>query len=386
VVSEMALALTLLIGAGLMIKSFVRLRAVNPGFVSENVLTMTVFPPQVGTLEQRKSFPQQVLEKLKGLPGIGSAAAVNWLPFGHALVQSSFGAEGLPGSLDYLVACRVGVSPDYFATMGIRLLRGRYFTARDDEKAPGAVILSEAVVKRVWPDQDPIGKRITFKAYAGPQDWLTVVGVVEDVKQQSLGEPARMAIYQPYLQVAEPIYLSHMVFLVRTQANPTSVAALMRERLREVDKDQPVYAFVTLQDLISGSVAQPRFYSRVLGAFSAIALLIAAVGIYGVMAFSVNQRTREIGIRLALGAHRADVLRMVLRSSLLLVSIGVGLGLCSAVAVTRVLRSLLFEVEPTDAATFLAVSLLLAAVAMLASYIPARQATKVDPVVALRYE
>jgi putative ABC transport system permease protein len=386
VVSEIALALVLLIGAGLLIKSFVRLRLVDPGFLPENVLTMTVFPPQNRTVEQLKIFHQQVMEKLKALPGIASAAAVNWLPFGHALVRTSFGAEGLTDSFDQLVACRVGVSHDYFQTMGIRLLRGRYFNVWDNEKASPVVIVSRATANRVWPDQNPLGKRVYFKPYPGPQDWLTVVGVVEDVRQQSLAESPPLAVYQPYLQVSDPIYLSHMVYLVRTGANRTGVAALMRERLHEVDKDQPAYAFETLQDLIGGSVTQPRFYARILGAFSALALLIAAVGIYGVVAFSVNQRTREIGIRLALGAERADVLRMILRSSLLLISIGVGLGLCSAVAVTRVLRSLLFEVKPTDAATFVAVSLLLAAVAMLASYIPARQATKVDPVVALRYE
>ncbi len=386
VVSEVALAMVLLIGAGLLIKSFVRLRLVDPGFLPENVLTMTVFPPQSRTLEQLKSFHQQLLDKLRALPGIGSAAAVNWLPFGHALVSTSFGAEGLMDSFDQLVACRVGVSHDYFQTMGIRLLRGRYFNAWDNEKASPVAIVSGATANRVWPDQSPIGKRITFKAHPGPQDWHTVVGVVEDVRQQSLAEPAPLAIYQPYLQLSEPIYLSHMAYLVRSRTNPTGLAALMRERLHDVDKDQPAFAFETLQDLISGSIAQPRFYSRLLGAFSATALLIAAVGIYGVAAFSVSQRTHEIGIRLALGAERADILRMILRSSLPLILVGVGLGLCGAVVVTRVLQSFLFEVKATDTATFAAVSVLIAAVALLASYIPARRATKVDPMVALRYE
>ena len=206
------------------------------------------------------------------------------------------------------------------------------------------------------------------------------------MRQQSLAESPLLAVYQPYLQVSDPIYLSHMVYLVRSRANPTRLAALMRERLHEVDKDQPVYAFETLPDLISGSVAQPRFHSRLLGVLCAAALLIAAVGIYGVTAFSVSQRTHEIGIRLALGAERADILRMVLQSSLALILPGVGLGLCGAVAITRVLQTFLFEVKPTDTATFVTVSVLLAAVALLATYIPARRATKVDPVVALRYE
>jgi putative ABC transport system permease protein len=383
---EMALALVLLIGAGLVIKSFLRLRAVDPGFIPEDVLTMTVTLPEGRTVEQLKSFHQQVLEKLKGLPGIPSAAAVNWLPFGHYSVNAAYGAEGLTDSFaaDQLMALRVGVSRDYFQTMGIRLLRGRYFNAGDNEKSPGVAILSQVAARRVWRDQNPIGKRIRFISHGRPQDWLTVVGVVEDVRWR----PARVmtAIYQPYLQLPEPLYLSPMVYLVRTGANRTGVATLMRERLHEVDKDQAVFAFETLQDLISGSAAQPRFYSRLLGAFSFMALLIAAVGIYGVTAFSVSQRTHEIGIRTALGAERADLLWMILRSSLSLILVGVGLGWCGAIAVTRVLQSFLFEVKPTDIATFAVVSVLLAVVALLACYLPARRATKVDPMVALRYE
>jgi putative ABC transport system permease protein len=282
------------------------------------------------------------------------------------------------------MALRVGVSRDYFQTMGIRLLRGRYFNAWDNEKSPEVAILSQAAARRVWPDQNPIGKRIRFISHGRPQDWLTVVGVVQDVRWRLAS--VMSAIYQPYLQLPEPLYLSPMVYLVRTGANRTGVATLMRERLHEVDKDQPVFAVETLQDLISGSAAQPRFYSRLLGAFSFVALLIAAVGIYGVTAFSVSQRTHEIGIRTALGAERADLLWMILRSSLSLILVGVGLGLCGAIAVTRVLQSFLFEVKPTDIATFAVVSVLLAAVALLACYIPARRATKVDPMVALRYE
>jgi putative ABC transport system permease protein len=210
--------------------------------------------------------------------------------------------------------------------------------------------------------------------------------VVENVRQQSLAESPLLAVYQPYLQVSDPIYLSQMAYLVRSTANPTSIAALMRGRLHEVDEEQPAYADEISQDLISGSVAQPRFHSRLLGVLCAAALLIAAVAIYGVTAFPVRQRTHEIGIRLALGAERGDILRMILQSNLPMIFFGVGLGLCGAVAVTRVLQSFLFEVKPTDTATFVAVSVLLAAVALLATYIPVRRATKVDPIVALRYE
>ncbi|MGO8817680.1 MAG: ADOP family duplicated permease [Terriglobia bacterium] len=385
VVAELALALILLIGAGLLIKSFVRLRSVNPGFLPEHVLTMTVFPPQHWSLEQLKSFHQQVLEKLETLPEIESAAAVNWLPFGHATVATTIGAEG-QDIFDQTVVCRVGVSQDYFQTIGIRLLRGRYFNVWDNQKTSQVAIVSRATAERVWPDESALGKRVYFKPHPGPQDWLTVVGVVEDVRQQSLAEPPRLTVYEPYLQVSDPVYLSNMVYLVRTRGNPTRIAALMRGRLHEVDRDQPAYAVEPLQHLINRSVAEPRFYSKLLGIISAAAMLIAAVGMYGVAAFSVSQRTREIGIRMALGAERANILRMVLQSSLRLISVGLALGLCGGAAVTRVLQTFLFEVKPTDAATFAAVAALLAAVALLATYIPARRATKVDPIVALRYE
>lgn len=387
VVGEMALALVLLIGAGLMAKSFVRLRSVNPGFNPQDLFTMTVILPQQRTLVQLKSFEHQTLQKLAGLPAASSITAVDWLPFGHADVESGFVAEGHVASPDeWLVTLRVAVSPGYFQTMGIRLLRGREFATGDNESGPKVAIVSEAFAKRIWPDGNPLGKRVAFDEHPGSGDWYTVVGVVDDVKQRWLGEPARLALYQSYTQVANPLYLSQMVFIVRSRANPSLTASLMRDRLLEVDKDQPAYALETMQSLISRSFAEPRYESTLLAAFAAVSMLIAAVGIYGVVGFFVSQRTHEIGIRVALGAEGTDVLLLILRRSFALAALGVGLGLSGGLAVTRILQGFLFQVKTTDASTFIVASLVLTGVAMFSSYIPARRATKVDPMVALRYE
>jgi len=387
VISEMAMALVLLIGAGLMLKSLVRLRSVNPGFDPRDLFTMTVILPQHRSVAQLKSFTQQTLENLAGLPGATAVAAVNWLPFGHADVKSSFAAEGHvnpPGEPP--IALRVATSPGYFRTMGIRLLRGREFTPADNESAPRVVMVGETLARRFWPGEHALGKRVAFDWRPGPDDWYTVVGVVADIKQRWPGEPAQLTVYQPYAQIDKPLWLSQMVFIARSQANPSLVFRLMKDRLHEVDKDQPPYALETMASLIGGSIAQTRYQSTMLAAFAVVAMLIAGVGIYGVVAFSVSQRTHEIGIRIALGAQRGDVLQMILGRSLSLAALGVGLGVGGGLAVTRVLQTFLFDVKTTDSATFLVASLLLTGVAMFSSYIPARRATKVDPMVALRYE
>jgi putative ABC transport system permease protein len=387
VISEMALALVLLIGAGLMLKSLVRLRSVNPGFNPRDLFTMTVVLPQHRTVAQLKAFAQQTLENLAGLPGAASVAAVNWLPFGHADVSSSFVAEGYVNpSGEPLIALRVATSPGYFRTMGIRLLRGREFTPGDNEKAPRVVMVGETLAKRMWPGEDALGKRVAFDWGPGPEDWYAVVGVVADTKQRWLGEPAQLTVYQPFPQVDKPLWLSQMVFIARSQGNPDLIFRLMKDRLHEVDKDQPPYALETMESLVGDSMAQAKYESTMLAAFALIAVLIAAVGIYGVVAFSVSQRTHEIGVRIALGAQRRDVLQMILRRSGVLAALGVGLGVGGGFALTRVLQTFLFEVKTTDAATFAMASLLLIGVAMFSSYIPARRATKVDPMVALRYE
>jgi putative ABC transport system permease protein len=248
------------------------------------------------------------------------------------------------------------------------------------------MILGNIAAKRIWGKEDPIGKRITFSDDPATEDWYTVIGVVEDVKQENLKQDTPAAIYQPLAQVQVPFFLEHMSYVLRTSAPLNVVEGLSRARLLEVDANQPLFKVASMQELLSASTAEPRFYSRVLVTFSVIALVLATLGIYGVIAYSVAQRTREIGIRMALGAKPANILGGVMTRSAVLVAGGLVLGIAGALATTRVLRSFLFEVTPTDAATFAALSALLAAVALAASYIPARRAMRIDPMVSLRYE
>jgi predicted permease len=396
VVSEIALALVLLAGAGLMLKSFSRIRAVDPGFRPENVLTMTVDLPGLSafrfgqggsvyqTTAQIQAFHTRVLGKLSTLPGVMAAGAVNWLPLRSWLIRGDFHLEGGRPLPPHYIVDKPVVSPDYFRVIGIPLLSGRGFTELDNNSAPGVAVVSQAVARAIWPGEYPIGKRITMEDHPKPRDWLTIVGVVGDVKQQGLTKKPDPAIYQSYNQAVRPFFVSHMTFVVRTAANPSSVAAAMRGALQEVDKDQPVQSIATMSDVISTTTAEPLFQARLIAVFSILALLLSGVGIYGVLAYSVTERTREIGIRMALGAAKADIARMVFHRSLTLVTAGVALGLAGAVAVTRVLGAFLFDVKPTDPATFVMVATLLAVVALLAGLLPARRAARVDPLVALR--
>ncbi len=389
VISEIALTLVLLTGAGLMLKSFLRLRSGETGFRAENVITMSVDLPDTvyRTLPQIHAFREQTLAKLSRLPGVTAASAVNWLPFGGFLTAGDFHLEdGRPLPRGATWVDKPCVSPGYFQAMGIRMVSGRDFSARDNAEAPGVVILSQSVARRLWPDQSPIGKRITGEDDPEPQDWLTIVGVVEDVKQMGMADKRGGAMYQPLAQITRTAWASHVAFVVRTTSNPEALASTMRAVVRDVDKDQPVQTVATMTNLIAFTTAEQQFQTRLLGAFSMLALLLAAVGIYGVIAYSVTQRTHEIGIRMALGAEARDVLRMVLRRTLVLAGLGVAIGAAVALAVTRVLEKFLFEVKPSDPATFLAVALLLSSVALGAGWIPAWRATKIDPMEALRYE
>lgn len=386
VVVEVALALVLLAGAGLMLKSFSRMRAVDPGFHPQNILTMTVDLPDsvYRTVPVLQAFHHAMLAKLSNLPGVSGAAAVNWLPMRPMLVRGNFHVEdGRKMPPRYLVD-KPAVSTGYFQAMGIRLLNGRVFEERDNAAAPGVAIISQAVARALWPGEDPLGRRITLEDHPDPQDWLTIVGIVEDIRQQGLTKKADPSIYQPYAQVRRPFFLSHMAFVVRTASDPKTVAAAMPGVLHEVDRNQPAQAIASMTDVIAAGSAEPRFQARLISIFSVLALLLAAIGIYGVLAYSVAERTREIGIRMALGAEKTEITRMVLKRSLLLVSLGLGLGIAGAAAVTRVLAKLLFDVKPTDPATFAMVAVLLAAVALLAGLLPARRAARVDPLVALR--
>ncbi len=384
VVLEIAMALVLLTGAGLMLKSFVRMRSVNPGFRPENVLTMTVDLPDsvYRTADAVKSFHTRTLGELASLPGVEEAGAVSWMPFAGALMMGSFQIEGQPSSHGF--ADKPGVSPGYFRVMRIPLLKGRYFTEQDNASAPGVAIVSQKVASRFWPNQDPIGQRISMEDHPKAQDWLTIVGVVDDIRQSDLKLKPSATVYQPYAQITRPGFISHMSFLVRTPSSPQSLAPAMRAALREVDKDQPLESVATLEDVVGATIAEPRFQGRLLAIFSGLALLLSVIGIYGVLAYSVAERTHEIGIRMALGAERGAVLGMVLRRTLVLSMAGVLLGATGAFAVTGVLKKFLFQVTPTDPATFAVVAAVLAAAAILAGVLPAQRAAQVDPAITLR--
>lgn len=386
VAGEIALSLVLLIGAGLMIKSFLRLRSVNPGFQPEHTLVMTVNIPfdEQRPAPQVIEYHQQVLARFAALPGVKAAGAIDWLPFDDALIRGDFYTKAGAAPAAHFQANKPVVSAGYFEAIGIRLLRGRNFDSRDTTRSPGVAIVSQSIAHKAWGNLDPIGRQVTVEDHPKPQDWLTVVGVVDDVKQRTLADQPTPTVYQPMSQVARPFFLYHMAYVVR--GDSPVLAGLMRTRFHEFDPNQPIQLLSSMSELVSATTAEPRFYSRMLGSFSAIALLLASLGVYGVMAYSVAQRTREIGIRVALGAQRADVFRSVMLRSAMLVCSGVVFGLAGAYGVTRVLEKLLFNVTPTDPATFASVSMLLILVALVATYVPARRATTIDPMVALRYE
>ena len=402
VVGEIALTLVLLTGAGLMIKSFVRLRSVDPGFRADHILTMTVDLPDVentarlaagqspvasdDTSLRMRAFHATMLEKLAALPGVQSAAAVNWRPLGTFLIQGDFVLEDRrplpPGySVDKMV-----VSPNYFHALGIPLVRGRDFTDHDTATSQGVVIMTRSAAQVLWPGEDPLGKRISMEDKPTDGDWLTVIGIVDDLRQQSLKDKPEPASYQPIAQVSQSFFVGHMTYIVRTSGDPAALGSSMRNVLHQLDPNLPVQDLATMQELVAGTTNEPLFQARLLGGFSFLALVLAAIGIYGVMAYAVSERTHEIGIRMALGARTVHVVSMVMNRALSMAGAGIALGAIGAFFATRVLTRFLFEVKPTDQGTFIAVALLLAAVAVLAGWMPARRASRVDPMVALRYE
>jgi putative ABC transport system permease protein len=384
VVAEIALALVLLVGAGLLMKSFVNLLKVDPGFNAENVLTLRVGLPRTRYPEphQINGFYSQLIERVKGLPGVGSAGATSTLPLGGSNSDTSFIIEGRPVSAgaDGPVAWYSSVTTDYFSALGMRLTRGRLFDERDQEKTTRVVVISQEMARRYWPDEDPIGKRIGNEG--DEPDWTEIVGIVADVKQFGLTIEDRPTMYFPQSQQPSRV----MFVAVRGQSDPTALAGAVRGQVSELDKDLAVSQVLSMKEVVSRSVAEPRFTLLLLTVFAGLALVLAAVGIYGVMSYSVTQRRHEIGIRMALGASSGEVLRLVVGHGLVLTAAGVGIGLGAAVALTRVMESLLYGVSATDPLTFAAIALLLTAVAVAASFIPARRATRVDPMIALRYE
>ncbi|MFY9609330.1 MAG: ABC transporter permease [Blastocatellia bacterium] len=385
VVGEVAVAIVLLAGAGLLIQSLRRLQQVNPGFNPHNVLTFSIGLPEVKYKpEQQVEFYRQLQARIDSLPGVKSSSGGYPLPMGGDRMRVTFETQGRPIPKGELPATEIRtIGLDYFKTLGIPLIKGRDFTERDDKKAPAVIIVNEAFARQFFPGEDPIAKFITPGISADDNESPTreIVGVVGNVKHMSLSAEADPEAYEPHAQLT-----FDMAVLVKTESDPFGIVSAVQSEIKAMDKDLPAYNIKTLDQYLAASVAHPRFNTLLLTLFAGMALLLTAVGLYGVMSYSVNQRTHEIGIRMALGADRSDVLKLVVRQGMTLTAIGVGVGLTGAFFLTRLLESFLFGVTSTDPATFAAIALLLVAVALAACFVPARRATRVDPMVALRYE
>jgi len=385
VISEVALALMLLIGGGLMVRSFGRLRAVDAGFTPDRLLTMTVSlaGSEHSTPPKRVAFFTELLQRIDSLPGVQSASAINHLPLSGDMWTLSFTIEGrpAPGPGEKQAAVYRIIRPDYFRTMGATLLKGRDFTAHDNDGSPPVVIINEQFAERHWPNEDPIGKRIVVgDDDPNPRE---IVGVVKALKQNQWTAEPKLEMYLPHLQSPAPRALT---LVVRSNGDPHALVAGIENQVWSIDKNLPVSDITTMEEVVAQSIEQQRFNMFLLGLFACVALILAMVGIYGVMSESVASRTHEIGIRMALGAQAADVLRMVVRQGMALAAIGIGIGLFGAFWLTQFLSRLLFEISPTDRITFLLIPLIVALIVLCACLIPARRATKVDPLEALRYE
>jgi putative ABC transport system permease protein len=387
VVAEVALALVLLVGAGLLLKSFQKLQDVNPGFKAEHLLTMQISPPATKYQEPQQvdAFFQQALDKVKALPGVQSAGISTSVPMSGFNSAGSFAIEGrttAPGEMAPW-GNRWFAGASYFQTLEVPLVKGRYFDDRDVRDAPQVAIIDETMERKFWPDETPIGRRISFQRDPqGNPIWREVVGVVGHVKHRGLEGESPVQYYIPFRQMP----VNGVFMVVRTATEPTSLAGAVRGAIQGVDPELPVFRVTTMERMVADSMTQRRFAMTLLGVFALVALTLASVGLYGVMSYSVTQRTNEIGIRMALGAKVTDVLAMVVRQGMTLSLAGVGIGLAGAFALTRVMQTLLFGVSATDPLTYAVVALVLAGVSLLACFVPARRATKVDPMEALRYE
>jgi predicted permease len=396
VASEFALALILLIGAGLMVRSFFALQSIDPGFNPNRVLSMAV--SVAGTQEsephRRAIFYQQLIERVRALLGVEAAGGINHLPLAGDMWGWPFAIEGrgkpLPGESPVGVY-RI-VMPGYFETMRLPVLRGREIAATDDASAPGVVLINEKAARKYWPGENPLGKHIAFDDdKAASPTWLTVIGIVRDAKQENWAEAPYPEVYLAALQNGgflgeRESHASYITLVVRTRGNPAALSAMIKNTVWSLDRNLAISEVLTMDDVVAEANAQPRFEMALLGVFASVALMLAAVGIYGVMSYSVARRTHEIGIRISLGASRTDVLRLVVRQGMVLALAGSGAGIIGALLLSRLMTKLLYGVLPTDPVTFTGVAVLLMFVALAANYLPARRATRVDPIVALRYE
>ncbi len=389
VVAEVALSLVLLAGAGLLLRSFVKLRAVPLGFQPDHLLTLSVALPETKYQNkvQAQAFFRNLLERAQSLPEVRSAAGATGLPLmGQWDIVVTPEGRADTGKKSLTTAFFAGVTPSFHRTLGISLVKGRLFTDADNERSPAVAIVNESMARRYWPDREILGKRFKWGPPDSSRSWITVVGVVANLKQNSLAADVSPGVYLPISQMPQESPVRGLYLAVRTSSDPSAIVSSLRQIVRSLDPEAPLFQVRPMEEILEAAVAPRRFNMLLLAAFAGLALLLASIGIYGVMSYSVSQHTHEIGIRMALGARAADVLQLIVRQGMGLVLIGLVIGAAGALALTRVMSSLLFEVKPWDPLTLASVSVLLAAVAFAASYIPARRATRVDPMIALRYE
>jgi putative ABC transport system permease protein len=389
IVIEVALALMLLVCSGLLLNSFLRLQRVDPGFDSHNVLTFRIGLPANGYSQQTQvaSFYQELISRLEAAPGVKSVSAISHLPLGSRRGRTGFAIEGIATRPDNEVPYSTdfrAVTPGYFKTMGMHLIKGRDFNPRDELRSTQVAIINESLARRYFPNQDPLGKRVMPGIQIDERPWMMreIVGVVRDAKHVSLREEPPPYIYLPHRQFPRP----GMTLVVRASNDPKGLIGVVQKETHALDSELPVFEIRTLDQYLASSVAEPKFSAMLIGLFAGLALILSCIGLYGVMSYAVAQRTRELGIRMALGAQRRDVLRLVIRQGIGLTLLGAAIGVAIAVALTRMMKSWLFGVSPTDPLTFAVAALLLTIVALLSCWVPARRAAKVDPITALRFE